>query len=297
LWRTDGTPAGTTLVKDIRPGTGSSIPRWMQVVGGRMYFQADDGVTGIELWTTDGTEGGTIRVADINPGAGGSTPWRFYDVNGAVMIFASDGVNPPALFRFEPETVKPTASSPRFLGAAAKPAVSVDFDEDVSSSLAPGDLVLTNLTTGQTVESAAIALAYDAAGNRATFTFPGLPGGVLPDGNYHVSMATDVVRDTSNNPLAGDVAFDFYVLGADANHDRVVNFDDLLILAKSYNKVLELPPPPPPAALVTTSVSASILPSSPSWQDRDAKSIFSTKPVAKPAPAKAKPVAKPARRA
>jgi hypothetical protein len=136
-----------------------------------------------------------------------------------------------------------------------------------------------------------------------------------------------VVRDTSNNPLAGDVAFDFYVLGADANHDRVVNFDDLLvlaknynkvgvtfdegdfnydglvnfddllILAKSYNKVLELPPPPPPAALVTTSVSASILPSSPSWQDRDAKSIFSTKPVAKPAPAKAKPVAKPARRA
>jgi hypothetical protein len=273
------------------------------------------------LWTTDGTEGGTVRVADINPGAGGSTPTRFFDVNGAVLIMASDGVNPPSLFHFDSESVKPTASAPQFLRTAAKPAITVAFDEDVSGSLAPADLVLTNLTTGQTVDPATMSLKYDPADNRATFTFSGLPGGVLPDGNYRVTLAANVVRDTSNNPLAADATLDFFVLAADANHDRVVNFDDLLavaknynkagatfdqgdfnydgvvnfddllILAKAYNKTLEVPPPPPPPA------PAAVLPASPSRQDRAAKPLFSTKPVAKPAPAKPKPAPRPVRRA
>src|SRR3954453_17872270 len=29
LWKTDGTEAGTVMVKDIWPGTGSSIPEWL----------------------------------------------------------------------------------------------------------------------------------------------------------------------------------------------------------------------------------------------------------------------------
>jgi hypothetical protein len=108
------------------------------------------------------------------------------------------------------------------------------------------------------------------------------------------TVATNVVRDTSNNSLAADVGVDFYVLGGDANHDRVVNFDDLLILAKSYNKMLELPPPPAPAPVVA-SMSAAILPTSPSQQDRTRKPPFSTKPVPEPAPAKPKSALKPVR--
>ncbi|MBS0394551.1 MAG: cadherin-like domain-containing protein [Proteobacteria bacterium] len=70
LWRTDGTAAGTQLVKDIRPGPAGSNATQLTVVGGVLYFFADDGTNGVELWRSDGTAAGTHIVADINPGAG-----------------------------------------------------------------------------------------------------------------------------------------------------------------------------------------------------------------------------------
>lgn len=74
LWKTDGTEAGTVLVKDIRPGVESSLPLNLTVFNGALYFIADDGVYGRELWKTDGTEGSTIMVKDIYPGSSGSVP-------------------------------------------------------------------------------------------------------------------------------------------------------------------------------------------------------------------------------
>ena len=74
LWVSDGTPGGTTLLMDIRPGVLHSNPGHMVEFGGRVYFQADDGVQGPELWVTDGTPGGTMPVKDIWPGASGSRP-------------------------------------------------------------------------------------------------------------------------------------------------------------------------------------------------------------------------------
>lgn len=55
LYRTDGLT--TELVKDVRPGTGSSYPRFLKKVGNRLYFAAND-----DLWVTDGTGDGTVRV-------------------------------------------------------------------------------------------------------------------------------------------------------------------------------------------------------------------------------------------
>lgn len=67
LWKTDGTPAGTVLVKDILPGGNGSSPYPLGVVGSTLYFTAMDMTRGIELWKTNGTATGTVSVKDVSP--------------------------------------------------------------------------------------------------------------------------------------------------------------------------------------------------------------------------------------
>jgi ELWxxDGT repeat protein len=50
LWKSDGTEAGTVLVEDINPGSGSSGPGSLTAVNGALFFGANDGVHGGELW-------------------------------------------------------------------------------------------------------------------------------------------------------------------------------------------------------------------------------------------------------
>jgi ELWxxDGT repeat protein len=56
LWETDGTPAsaanpaGTHLVQDLAPEGLSSRPDQLTVAGDRLYFTADDGLSGRSLW-------------------------------------------------------------------------------------------------------------------------------------------------------------------------------------------------------------------------------------------------------
>src|SRR5262249_61137988 len=77
LLKSDGTAAGTTLVKDIWPGSssafivsgGSVLNAFLTNVNGTLFFLANDGVSGRELWKSDGTAAGTVLAKDINPGA------------------------------------------------------------------------------------------------------------------------------------------------------------------------------------------------------------------------------------
>ncbi len=78
VWISDGTSAGTRLVRDIFPGPRDSSPEsFFEISPGRVIFVADDGLTGAELWETDGTEAGTRPIADINPGTEPSAPRNF----------------------------------------------------------------------------------------------------------------------------------------------------------------------------------------------------------------------------
>jgi ELWxxDGT repeat protein len=74
LWKTDGTTAGTKVIKDINPldSSTTSNPFYLTDVNGTVFFAATDGVNGRELWKTDGTTSGTQLVEDINPGSSGS---------------------------------------------------------------------------------------------------------------------------------------------------------------------------------------------------------------------------------
>ena len=55
LWRSDGTPDGTMLVRDIRPGLGSAFggSEMLAVMHDTLYFIANSGEVG--LWRSDGT--------------------------------------------------------------------------------------------------------------------------------------------------------------------------------------------------------------------------------------------------
>jgi ELWxxDGT repeat protein len=98
LWKSDGTAAGTTLVKDINP-SGSSFPVFLTEVNDTLFFSADDGTTGDELWQSDGTEAGTTLVKDINPGSGYSLPGRLTEMNGTLYFSAFDGTHGRELWK------------------------------------------------------------------------------------------------------------------------------------------------------------------------------------------------------
>jgi ELWxxDGT repeat protein len=99
LWRTNGTEAGTTLVKDIRSGANNSYPDYFTALNGYLYFRANDGVNGYELWRTDGTGAGTTLVKDIRSGANNSYPDYFTALGDYLYFQADDGTNGYELWR------------------------------------------------------------------------------------------------------------------------------------------------------------------------------------------------------
>lgn len=99
LWKTDGTAAGTVLVKDINPGDGSSDPISLTNVNGTLFFLADDGTNGRELWKSNGTAAGTTLVRNIVTGSGSSNPANMLGIGSTLYFSANDGVTGDELWK------------------------------------------------------------------------------------------------------------------------------------------------------------------------------------------------------
>jgi ELWxxDGT repeat protein len=86
LFISDGTAAGTKLLKDINP-SGSSLPHgFVASPSGVLFFTADDG-TRNQVWRTDGTAAGTFRITNVPKGA------RAYTfTNGRLFMFMHNGI-------------------------------------------------------------------------------------------------------------------------------------------------------------------------------------------------------------
>ncbi len=93
LWISDGTTAGTVLLKDINASTANSNPNNFTLYNNQLFFVATD-YRGAELWKTDGTTVGTLFVKDINTTTSGasSSANNFKVWNGKLFFTADNGV-------------------------------------------------------------------------------------------------------------------------------------------------------------------------------------------------------------
>jgi ELWxxDGT repeat protein len=95
LFISDGTPAGTKLLKDIWPGGGDGNPQNLTLVGNKVFFCATDPVYGTAVWVTDGTIAGTMiwnqmNTASLNPDF--KPGFGFTEIgNGAIVYFRYNG--------------------------------------------------------------------------------------------------------------------------------------------------------------------------------------------------------------
>ena len=201
----------------------------------------------------DTTARGTLSAAQTirSPAAG---PWGgqngFAIDNGPMVVILDNYLSGratgrqfvPGLFMSHPQLrialsqlfpdLPPVVLGAEFPFEAFPHRLNLRFSENVQPSLVAGDLVLENLTTGQTINPGDFAVGYDGVTNTASFIFT---PGALPDGNYRATLPVGTVTDVTGNPVAGAIVFDFFVLAGDANRDRMVNIGDFSIVASRYN--------------------------------------------------------------
>ncbi|BCG62594.1 MAG: hypothetical protein methR_P0240 [Methyloprofundus sp.] len=87
LWKTDGTLAGTVVVKNIGETNVGYTDWYLTNVNGTLFFRANDGTHGWELWKSDGTVSGTFMIKDVVDGANSSDLYCFTAV-GDTLFFA-----------------------------------------------------------------------------------------------------------------------------------------------------------------------------------------------------------------
>lgn len=132
------------------------------------------------------------------------------------------------------DRVQPRVTAAAFDWQSARPSISFTFTKDVSASLSLSDLQVRGANgAGLT----ATQLNYDHSTNTATF----LLSGPLADGNYTATLLGASVTDANGNQVVpnaadGNYDFGFFSLAGDVNHDGMVDFADLVILARHYGQ-------------------------------------------------------------
>ncbi len=97
-WITDGTEAGTYMIKDVLQGTKGSFPMFTHYSEAteKVYFILQNATKNTsywtELWVTDFTEGGTQYLATLPEGIGGTSGDEWVEMNEIVYFVDGKGV-------------------------------------------------------------------------------------------------------------------------------------------------------------------------------------------------------------
>jgi ELWxxDGT repeat protein len=192
-WRSDGTTAGTALLRDIQPGTASGAPGDWARMDGILYFGADDGVHGRELWRSDGTTAGTALVRDIYAGPASAYPAGLVEVHGRLFLAACDATD------LEPP-----------------PGASTGCELWTSDGTADGTVLLADINPGPatSLPSHLTALngvlhfvADDGLHGREPWTSDGTDAGTLPVGDIAPGATSSTAADPMIVPAGACAAF------------------------------------------------------------------------------------------
>jgi subtilisin family serine protease len=191
-------------------------------IGGRLTLRIED-AAGTVLAQSDSALGDIDpRVVSFEPAASGTYYVRLRATLGQIneYVLSASVASPPAILSAQVRT-------------SDQRAFTLTFDQPIDPlSIEASDLVVERTEDGS--EHLADGVDVAADGLTATWTY----GRALPDGSYSLRLASGSVRSILQMPLAADVSIDgpqLFVLAGDVNHDRVVSFDDLLVLAARYN--------------------------------------------------------------
>ena len=199
LWKSDGTAAGTLLVKDVVPGTQtvnsggtretvpkSSYPYNFTAFKGSTYFTTADG----GLWKTDGTTRGTTLVKAVdksaaNPNSDSSGSFGSLAVlNGALLFAANDGVHGTELWKSDG-----TAAGTQRLNDAPPAAPTVaSVDLPAAGTYLPGQKLSFTVHFSDAVAVAgkpSLAISIGGKTKQATYT----SGGGTPDVTFSYTVA------------------------------------------------------------------------------------------------------------
>lgn len=98
LWRSDGTPEGTIMVKDITPGTAGTSISNITAVGEKLLFCVFDATGTQQIWISNGTGAGTHLVKSIIT-TNAQISSKFVTANGVSYFLASGNIFYDQLWR------------------------------------------------------------------------------------------------------------------------------------------------------------------------------------------------------
>ena len=96
LWKSDGTDAGTAMVKNLRAGSGGSFPQNFAVAGGKLFFVAEGTPGDRELWRSNGQTSIVLPSPLVELG---SNPSQGVTIGGITYFAANDGSHGPELWK------------------------------------------------------------------------------------------------------------------------------------------------------------------------------------------------------
>lgn len=231
LWFSDGTEAGTRLVKDINPGSSTSNIQKIISFQGKAYFKANAQGQGYELYQSDGTEAGTTFLKEFGTGSASIDPSDLFVYNNAIYFTERNDVSGLNLWKSDGTTAgtvlvknlytNPNASNGVYFCIVNNKLYFISSESPLMNSdiwVSDGTANGTNIATSMSGQVGALI----AMNNKLFFGFGGTGAGASNKGLYSsdgTSAGTVRLKD-----LDLSLMINFPIYGTALAHNNVLYF-------------------------------------------------------------------------